>query len=72
MGRSSKGYLLRATSVVATDTLVEITGEPAALTDAFANCFFGARDVDLPVEVTWERLNDDISLPLFRPAGGAP
>jgi len=28
--------------------------------------------IDLPVEVTWERLNDDISLPMFRPAGGAP
>ena len=28
--------------------------------------------IDLPVEVTFEPLNDDISLPLFRPAGGAP
>lgn len=27
--------------------------------------------VDLPVEVTWERQSDDITLPLFRPAGGA-
>ncbi len=25
--------------------------------------------IDLPVEVTFEPLNDDISLPLFRPAG---
>ena len=28
--------------------------------------------IDLPVEVTFEQLNDDITLPLFRPAGGAP
>jgi uncharacterized OB-fold protein len=28
--------------------------------------------VDLPVEVTWEPLDDKITLPLFRPAGGAP
>ena len=24
---------------------------------------------DLPLEVTWERLSDNISIPLFRPAG---
>ena len=28
--------------------------------------------IDLPVEVTFERLNDEISVPLFQPAGGAP
>ncbi|HYM16688.1 MAG TPA: Zn-ribbon domain-containing OB-fold protein [Dehalococcoidia bacterium] len=28
--------------------------------------------LDLPVEVTWERQDDEITLPLFRPAGGAP
>jgi uncharacterized protein len=32
--------------------------------------------VDMPLEVTWERQSDDITLPLFRPAaasaGGAP
>ena len=28
--------------------------------------------VDLPVEVTWEQQNDDITLPLFKPSGGAP
>lgn len=28
--------------------------------------------IDLPVEVTWERQDDHITLPLFRPAGGAP
>ena len=27
--------------------------------------------VDLAVEVTWEQQNDEITLPLFRPAGGA-
>lgn len=27
--------------------------------------------IDLPVEVTWEQLDDKITLPLFRPAGGA-
>jgi hypothetical protein len=25
--------------------------------------------LDLPLEVTWESLSDDISIPLFRPAG---
>ena len=25
--------------------------------------------VDLPVEVTWEQLDDEISVPLFKPAG---
>ncbi len=25
--------------------------------------------IDLPVEVTWERLNDDVTLPMFRPRG---
>jgi len=28
--------------------------------------------LDMPLEVTFERLNDDIALPLFKPAGGAP
>jgi uncharacterized protein len=27
---------------------------------------------DMPVEVVFEKLTDDITLPLFRPAGGAP
>lgn len=27
--------------------------------------------IDMPVEVTWEQLDDDITIPLFRPAGGA-
>jgi uncharacterized OB-fold protein len=27
--------------------------------------------LDMPLEVTFERLSDDISLPLFRPAGAA-
>jgi uncharacterized OB-fold protein len=26
---------------------------------------------DLPLEVTWEQQSDDITLPLFQPAGGA-
>ena len=26
--------------------------------------------LDLPVEVTWEKQSDEITLPLFRPAGG--
>ena len=28
--------------------------------------------LDMPVEVTFEVIDDEISLPLFRPAGGAP
>lgn len=28
--------------------------------------------VDLPVEVSWERQSDEITLPLFRPMRGAP
>ena len=28
--------------------------------------------LDMPVEVTFEAIDDEISLPLFRPAGGAP
>jgi uncharacterized OB-fold protein len=28
--------------------------------------------IDLPLQVTWERQDDTITLPLFRPAGGAP
>jgi uncharacterized OB-fold protein len=28
--------------------------------------------LDMPLEVTFERLTDEISLPLFRPARGAP
>ena len=28
--------------------------------------------IDLPVEVTWEEQEGDITLPMFRPAGGAP
>ncbi len=28
--------------------------------------------IDMPVEVTWERQTDEITLPLFRPSGGAP
>ncbi|MEX2246979.1 MAG: Zn-ribbon domain-containing OB-fold protein [Dehalococcoidia bacterium] len=31
-----------------------------------------ALPVDLPVEVTWESVGDDIALPMFRPAGVAP
>jgi uncharacterized OB-fold protein len=31
-----------------------------------------ALQLDMPLEVVFERLNDDISLPLFRPAGSAP
>ncbi len=27
--------------------------------------------IDMPVEVTWERQSDEITLPLFKPAGGA-
>lgn len=27
--------------------------------------------LDMPLEVTWERLSDEITLPQFRPAGGA-
>ena len=27
--------------------------------------------IDLPVEVTWEQLDDKVTIPLFRPAGGA-
>ena len=27
--------------------------------------------LDMPLEVTWERLNDEITLPQFKPAGGA-
>ena len=27
--------------------------------------------LDMPLEVTWERLNDEITLPQFRPASGA-
>lgn len=27
--------------------------------------------IDLPLEVTWEKQSDDITLPLFRPAGSA-
>ena len=27
--------------------------------------------IDLPVEVTWEKQDDEITLALFRPAGGA-
>lgn len=27
--------------------------------------------LDMPLEVTWERLTDEITLPQFRPAGGA-
>jgi uncharacterized OB-fold protein len=30
-----------------------------------------ALQLDMPLEVVFERLNDDISLPLFRPAGRA-
>jgi len=28
--------------------------------------------IDLPVEVTWERQNDEITLPLFKPSGRVP
>src|SRR5580698_10522531 len=28
--------------------------------------------LDMPVEVAWEKLDDDITLPLFRPAGNCP
>jgi uncharacterized OB-fold protein len=28
--------------------------------------------LDMPLEATFERLTDDITLPLFKPAGGAP
>ncbi len=27
--------------------------------------------IDMPVEVTWEQQSDEITLPLFKPAGGA-
>jgi hypothetical protein len=27
--------------------------------------------IDMPLEVTWERVDDEITLPLFRPAGGS-
>jgi uncharacterized OB-fold protein len=27
--------------------------------------------IDMPVEVTWEKLDDDITIPLFRPVGAA-
>ena len=26
--------------------------------------------IDMPLEVAWERLDDEITLPLFRPTGG--
>ncbi|MBF6600302.1 MAG: Zn-ribbon domain-containing OB-fold protein [Dehalococcoidia bacterium] len=28
--------------------------------------------IDLPLQVTWERQSDEITLPLFEPSGGAP
>jgi uncharacterized OB-fold protein len=28
--------------------------------------------LDMPLRVRWERLSDEITLPLFEPAGGAP
>ncbi len=53
--------------------VVELEEEPRMMTNIIGVDPEPANlPLDLPLEVTWESESDEITLPLFRPSGGAP
>lgn len=49
-GTSGSGYLLKVTSATKVGGTVTINGTPGKITDAVENGFFGARDIDAPMD----------------------